>query len=66
MEIGCIRLRLGYVYVSTGNNFTNYRKKLEKFLTGNLENSIIRKIRHNIRLTELEKENLQKILFEEL
>lgn len=55
-----------YVYVSIGNNFTNYRKKLEKFLTGNLENSIIWKIRHNIRLTELEKENLEKILFEEL
>ena len=55
-----------YVYVSTGNNFTNYRKKLEKFLTGNLKNSIIWKIRHNIRLTELEKENLEKILFEEL
>ena len=55
-----------YVYISTGNNFTNYRKKLEKFLTGNLENSIIWKIRHNIRLTELEKENLEKILFEEL
>ena len=55
-----------YVYVSTGNNFTNYRKKLEKYLTGNLENSIIWKIRHNIRLTELEKENLEKILFEEL
>lgn len=55
-----------YVYVSTGNNFTNYRKKLEKFLTGNLENSIIWKIRHNIKLTELEKENLEKILFEEL
>ena len=55
-----------YVYVSTGNNFTNYRKKLEKYLTGNLENSIIWKIRHNIRLTGLEKENLEKILFEEL
>lgn len=55
-----------YVYVSTGNNFTNYRKKLEKYLTGNLESSIIWKIRHNIRLTELEKENLEKILFEEL
>ena len=55
-----------YVYISSGNNFTNYRKKLEKFLNGNLENSIIWKIRHNIRLTELEKENLEKILFEEL
>ena len=55
-----------YVYISSENNFTNYRKKLEKFLNGNLENSIIWKIRHNIRLTELEKENLEKILFEEL
>ena len=56
----------GYVYVSTGNNFTNYRRKVEKFLTGNLENVIIWKIRHNIRLTEQDKENLEKILFEEL
>lgn len=55
-----------YVYVSTGNNFSNYKKKLEKFLTGNLENVIIWKIRHNIRLTEQDKENLEKILFEEL
>ena len=55
-----------YVYISSGNDFTNYKKKLEKFLNGNLENSIIWKIRHNIRLTELEKQNLEKILFEEL
>ena len=55
-----------YVYVSTGNNFTNYRRKVEKFLTGNLENVIVWKIRHNIRLTEQDKENLEKILFEEL
>ena len=55
-----------YVYISSGNNFTNYRKKLEKFLNGNLENSTIWKIRHNIRLTELEKEDLERILFEEL
>ena len=55
-----------YVYVGTGNNFTNYRRKVEKFLTGNLENVIVWKIRHNIRLTEQDKENLEKILFEEL
>ena len=29
-----------YVYVSTGNNFSNYKKKLEKFLMGNMENVI--------------------------
>ena len=56
----------GCVYVSTGNNFTNYRRKVEKFLTGNLENVIVWKIRHNIRLTEQDKENLENILFEEL
>ena len=56
----------GCVYVSTGNNFTNYRRKVEKFLTGNLENVIVWKIRHNIRLTDQDKENLENILFEEL
>lgn len=56
----------GCVYVSTGNNFTNYRRKVEKFLTGNLENVIVWKIRHNIRLTGQDKENLENILFEEL
>ena len=54
------------IYISSENNFTNYKKKLEKYLTGHMENSIIWKIRHNIKLTELEKENLEKILFEEL
>ena len=39
---------------------------MEKFLNGNLENIIIWKIRHNERLTELEKQSLEKILFEEL
>ena len=55
-----------YVYIGTGNNFTNYKKKLEKYLMGNLQNSIIWKIRHNIKLTGTEKQNLEKILFEEL
>lgn len=55
-----------YIYISSGNNFTNYKKKLEKFLNGNLENTIIWKIKHNVRLTEQDKENLEKILFEEL
>ena len=56
-----------YVDVSTGNNFGNYRKKLEKFLDENVENNlIIWKIKHNIKLTEQDKENLEKILFEEL
>ena len=53
-------------HISYGSNFSNYKKKLEKFLNGNLENVVIWKIRHNIRLTEQDKENLEKILFEEL
>ena len=54
------------VYEINGSNFTNYRRKVEKFLAGNLENVVVWKIRHNIRLTEQDKENLEKILFEEL
>jgi type I restriction enzyme R subunit len=52
--------------ISSGFNFTNYRKKLEKYLAGNLENNIIWKIRHNLRLTEFEKKDLERIMFEEL
>lgn len=55
-----------YINVGLENNFANYRKKLEKFLTNNLENSIIWKIKHNMRLTELEKQELENILFEKL
>lgn len=55
-----------YVDVSIGNNFSNYRKKLEKYLDGKSESLIIWKIKHNIRLTEQDKENLEKVLFEEL
>ena len=54
------------VYEINGSNFTNYRRKVEKFLAGNLENVVVWKIRHNIILTEQDKENLEKILFEEL
>lgn len=54
------------ITLSSGNNFTNYKKKLEKYVNGNLDNSIIWKIKHNIVLTQMEKQNLEKILFEEL
>lgn len=59
-------IKIDEEHISTGNNFINYRKKLEKFLSGNLENIVINKIRHNIKLTELDKKQLEKILFEEL
>ena len=47
-----------------GNNFINYRKKLEKFLNEHLENVLIWKIRHNIRLAKSEEEELKETLFE--
>lgn len=49
-----------------GNNFENYRKKVKKFIDGNMENIVIYKIKHNQKLTELEKQDLEKIMFEEL
>lgn len=52
--------------ISSGNDFRAYKKKIQKYLIQNMENIIIWKIRHNQKLTETEKNNLEKILFEEL
>ena len=53
-------------HISTGYNFTNYKKKLAQYLNDHLDNIIIHKIRHNQKLTEFEKNDLERILFEEL
>ena len=53
------------ILTSTGD-FTNYKKKVTKFLNGNLDNLIIYKIKHNQRLNEMEKKDLERIMFEEL
>ena len=50
---------------STGD-YTNYKKKVTKFLNGNLDNLIIYKIKHNQKLNEMEKKDLERIMFEEL
>ena len=42
------------------------RKKVKKFLEGNMDNLVIYKIKHNQVLTEAEKEDLERIMFEEL
>lgn len=55
-----------YVHISSGNDFSNYKKKLEKYFNENIENIIIWKIRHNQRLTQNEKMDLERIMFEEL
>ena len=55
-----------YVYISSGNDFTNYKKKLNKYFNSNLDNIVVWKIRHNERINEVEKKDLERILFEEL
>ena len=47
-------------------DYTNYKKKVTKFLNGNLDNIIIYKIKHNQKLNEAEKKDLERIMFEEL
>lgn len=49
-----------------GNSFEDYKKKVRKFLDGNMDNMVIYKIKHNQLLTELEKNDLERIMFEEL
>ena len=48
------------------NNFEDYKKKVKKFLDGNMDNLVIYKIKHNQLLTENEKNDLERIMFEEL
>lgn len=48
------------------NSFEDYKRKIKKFLDGNMDNMVIYKIRHNEKLTELEKQDLERIMFEEL
>ena len=55
-----------YVYLSSGNDFTNYKKKISKYFNSNLDNIIVWKIRHNEKINEIEKKDLERILFEEL
>ena len=51
--------------ISTGD-YTNYKKKVTRFLNGNMDNLIIYKIKHNQKLNEMEKKDLERIMFEEL
>jgi len=53
-------------YVTSVNDFTNYKKKLKKYFNSNLDNIIIWKIKHNQKINEMEKKDLERILFEEL
>ncbi len=45
---------------------TNYYKKVKNYLKGNLESFVIQKIRTNKKLNELDKKELERILYNEL
>lgn len=47
-------------------DYSNYKRKVTKFLNGNLDNLIIYKIKHNQKLNDMEKKDLERIMFEEL
>lgn len=53
------------VLTPTGD-YSNYKRKVTKFLNGNLDNLIIYKIKHNQKLNDMEKKDLKRIMFEEL
>lgn len=54
-----------YIVTPIGD-YSNYKKKVAKFLNGNLDNLVIFKIKHNQKLSESEKKDLERIMFEEL
>ena len=54
-----------YILTPTGD-YSNYKRKVTKFLNGNLDNLIIYKIKHNQKLSDAEKKDLERIMFEEL
>lgn len=55
-----------YKRVSSVNDFTNYKKKLKKYFDQNVESTVVWKIKHNQKLNEVDKKDLERILFEEL
>lgn len=54
-----------HILIHTGD-YSNYKRKVTKFLNGNLDNLIIYKIKHNQKLNDVEKKDLERIMFEEL
>lgn len=47
-------------------DYSNYKRKVTKFLNDNLDNLVIYKIKHNQKLNDIEKKDLERIMFEEL
>lgn len=59
MNLRLVRKKKGIIFKN--GNYESYRKKVEKFFEGNLDNLTVYKIRHNQRLNETEKKELEEM-----
>ena len=59
MNLKLVRKKKSIIFKN--GNYESYRKKVEKFFEGNLDNLTVYKIRHNQRLNETEKKELEKM-----
>ena len=59
MNLKLVRKKRDIIFKN--GNYESYRKKVEKFFEGNLDNLTVYKIRHNQRLNETEKKELEKM-----
>ena len=57
MNLKLVRKKKDIIFKN--GNYESYRKKVEKFFEGNLDNLTVYKIRHNQRLNETEKKELE-------
>ena len=59
MSLKLVRKKKDIIFKN--GNYESYRKKVEKFFEGNLDNLTVYKIRHNQRLNETEKKELEEM-----
>ena len=59
MSLKLVRKKKSIIFKN--GNYESYRKKVEKFFEGNLDNLTVYKIRHNQRLNETEKKELEEM-----
>lgn len=59
MNLRLVRKKKSIIFKN--GNYESYRKKVEKFFEGNLDNLTVYKIRHNQRLNETEKKELEEM-----
>lgn len=59
MSLKSVRKKKDIIF--NNGNYESYRKKVEKFFEGNLDNLTVYKIRHNQRLNETEKKELEEM-----